>query len=86
MSHRSVVDEAQFIYDWEAGVTLSVMAATYGIADSTVSKVAHRLGLASRRSRWPDRGPTNPIYALTGGQWVPDAGVMRWRPAAVPGG
>lgn len=84
MSRRSVVDEPAFIYDWEAGVPLATMATTYGISDSTVSKIAQRMGLTSRRSRWPDRAPTNPVYALTGGQWVNTGGVMRWQRAVAP--
>lgn len=85
MSQRSQVDEEAFIYDWEAGVPLATMGVQYGIADSTVSKVAQRMGLASRRSRWPDRTPTNPIYALTGGSWVNRGdGIMVWQRATQP--
>lgn len=79
MSQRAVVDETTFVTDWEAGIPLAVMAETYGISDSTVSKVAKRMGLDARRSRWPGRNVTYPGYALTGGQWVPDRrGVLVW--------
>jgi hypothetical protein len=81
MATRTVLaDEPAFIEDWESGHPLSVMARRYGISDSTVSKIARRMGLAPRASRWPNHTPVNKVYALTGGRWVPDrTGVMRWQ-------
>jgi hypothetical protein len=82
VSARSVVDEEAFVADWETGVPLAVMAVAYGISDSTVSKVARRMGLAGRMSRWAPREVTADRYALAGGAWVPSGtGTMVWQPA-----
>jgi hypothetical protein len=86
VSQRAVVDEPAFIYDWEGGVSTADMATRYGISDSTVSKVARRMGLPGRRGPTAGvRPPTHPAYALTGGRWVPAGGVMRWQRTAAPG-
>lgn len=77
----------EFIADWQDdALPTPVLARKWEMSDGTARVLGRRLSLGPRR-RGPRRkpgqkqAPWSSPRALTNGEWVNDAGVMRWRSA-----
>lgn len=75
-------DEAAFVAAWSSGERLLDIGARFGIAKTTVSARAARMGLPPRYRRAGSvRAELHDPIGLHDGRWVVRRGVQRWVPS-----